>query len=282
MPISTARAIIAHARTARSAYRRSSSVESILESLSVDAARGLNENEVLRRRKVWGRNQLEVTKRRHALAILLGQFTSIVVILLLAAGLLALLFSELAEGLAIFAVILIPSLIVIVTEWRAVRSVEALRTFDRVECVVLRDGKVTKTAAENLVPGDIVLLEAGDLAPADLRLVEAAKLTADESTLTGESLPVSKQTQVLSNSTALLDRDNMAFKGTSITRGAGKGVVVGTGHTTQHGNNSEQVAAARPQQTPLEKRLTALGAGLAWPIIALAVLIGVGGVLAGR
>ncbi len=258
------------------------SAEAILQSLSVDAEQGLSNNEVLQRQRVWGRNQLETTQPRRVLSILLAQFKNIVVVLLLTAGTLALLFSEIAEGLAILAVILINSLIGFVTEWRAVRSMEALRTFARVECVVLRDGRVTRTSAETLVPGDIVLLEAGDLVPADLRLIEAAKLSADESTLTGESLPESKETQVLSQDTALLERDNMAFKGTSITRGAGKGAVVGTGRNTEFGKIYEQVAAATPQQTPLEKRLNALGAGLAWAIIGVAVLIGIAGVLVGR
>lgn len=214
--------------------------------------------------------------------ILLAQFKSIVVVLLLMAGSLALLFSEIAEGLAIFAVILINTVIGFFTEWRAVRSMEALRTFARVECVVLRGSRVTKTAAETLVPGDILLLEAGDLVPADVRLVEAAKLTSDESTLTGESLPVNKQTALLSEDTAVLDRNNMTFKGTSITRGAGKGVVVGTGMNTEFGKIYQQVVAAEPQQTPLEQRLNALGAGLAWAIIGMAVLIGIAGILAGR
>jgi len=260
----------------------SCSAETVLQSLSVTPEHGLDRNEVLKRQRIWGRNQLEATRPRHAFTILLAQFKSIVVVLLLMAGLLALLFSEIAEALAIFAVILINTAIGFLTEWRAVRSMEALRTFARVECVVLRDSRVTKTAAETLVPGDIVLLDAGDLVPADVRLIEAAKLTADESTLTGESLPVKKQTASLSEDTAVLDRNNMTFKGTSITRGAGKGVVVGTGINSEFGKIFEQVAAAKPQQTPLEQRLNSLGARLAWGIIGIAILIGIAGILAGR
>jgi Ca2+-transporting ATPase len=256
--------------------------DTVLQALSVNPEHGLDANEVLRRRRTWGRNQLDTTGRRHGLSILLAQFKSIVVILLLVAGSLAFLFSDFAEGLAIFAVILINAMIGFVTEWRAIRSMEALRQYVRVDCILLRNGKAAKVAASELVPGDIVLLEAGDLVPADMRLFAAAKLTADESTLTGESLPVRKHTAALSKDTPILDRQNMLFKGASITRGSGQGVVVATGKNTEFGKIFEHVASAKPQQTPLENRLNALGARLAWAIIGIAVLIGVAGILAGR
>ena len=260
----------------------SRSADEVLQELSVDPGVGLDTSEILKRRRAWGRNQLQTIRRRHALSILLVQFKGIVVILLFAAGALAFLFSNFAEGLAIFAVILINAMIGFLTEWRAVRSMEALREFARVDCVVCRNGKVGKVAAEELVRGDIVLFDAGDLVPADVRLVAAAKLTIDESTLTGESLPVNKDTAILKKETAVLDRRNMAFKGTSITRGSGKGVVVGTGKDTEFGKIFEQVAGAKSQQTPLEIRLNALAARLAWAIIGIAVLVAAAGILAGR
>jgi Ca2+-transporting ATPase len=215
-------------------------------------------------------------------SILLGQFKSAVVALLLGAGVLALAFSEIVEGLAIFSVILINATIGFLTEWRAIRSMEALRQFARADCVVVRDGRTARVPAGILVPGDVVLFEAGDLVPADLRLFEAAKLAADESTLTGESLPVKKRDSVLDEETPVLDRVNMVFKGTCITRGSGKGVVVGTGTNTEFGKIFEQVVVAKENQTPLEERLSALGAGLAWLIIGIAVIIGVAGIVAGR
>ncbi len=260
----------------------SCSSEAALQALSVDPDRGLDANEVQRRTRAWGRNELAPTRPRSAFSILLGQFKSVVVLLLLGAGLLALLFSEFVEGLAIFAVILINATIGFLTEWRAIRSMEALRQLARTECVLLRDGRISRAPANVLVPGDIVVLEAGDLVPADLRLVATAKLAADESTLTGESLPVKKRDEVLDAETRVLDRHNMVFKGTCITRGSGKGVVVATGTNTEFGKIFEQVVAAREHQTPLEARLNALGAGLAWAIVGIAFLIGVAGILAGR
>mgnify|MGYP001811911530 FL=1 len=216
------------------------------------------------------------------LSILADQFKSIVIVLLIAAGLLALVFGDLAESVAIFIVILINGALGFVTEWRAIRSMEALRQFARVDCVIVRDGTVRKAPAEELVPGDIVLLEAGDLVPADLRVIEAAKLGVDESTLTGESLPVTKHTEPLAADARVLDRENMAYKGTVLTRGSGRGVVIDTGMRTEFGRIFEQVSQAESERTPLEKRLDALGSRLAWAVIVMGVLIAIGGILAGR
>ncbi len=260
----------------------SESFDHVLQKLAVDSLRGLDEHEAQRRRKTVGSNQLRVAKQRHFVSILLDQFKSIVVVLLLAAGALALLFSNLLEAMAIFAVILINATIGFFTEWRAIRSMEALRRFARISCVLLRAGQVRSVAAEELVPGDIVLLEAGDLVPADLRVIESAKLCANESTLTGESLPVRKHTDPLSKDTVILDRHNMAFRGTAITRGKGRGVVVATGMRTEFGKIVEQVSEAEEQRTPLEKRLDSLGERLAWAVIVIGVLIAVGGILGGR
>ena len=258
------------------------SADSVLQELAVDSARGLEESEVLGRRRIFGRNQLQVTERRHLASILADQFKSIVIVLLAVAGVLALLFSSFAEAVAIFAVIVINAAIGFLTEWRAVRSMESLRQFAQLDCTLLREGMVRRLAADELVPGDIVLLEAGDLVPADLRLIQAAKLNADESTLTGESLPVHKHTDPLGEDTVMLDRHNMAFKGTAITRGAGSGVVVDTGMRTEFGKIFEQVSEAESQQTPLERRLDSLGARLAWAVIVIGALIAIGGILAGR
>ena len=260
----------------------SNSADAVLQELVVDSVRGLEENEVLERRRIFGRNELKAAAQRHLVSILADQFKNIVIVLLATAGVLAMLFSDFAEAVAIFAVIAINATIGFLTEWRAIRSMEALRQFAKIDCVVLRAGVVRRLAADELVPGDVVLVEAGDLIPADLRLVEAAKLNADESTLTGESLPVHKHTDPLAENTVMLDRKNMAFKGTAITRGSGRGVVVSTGMRTEFGRIFEQVSEAMPQRTPLEKRLDALGERLAWAVIVIGVLIAIGGILAGR
>ena len=260
----------------------SDSVDGVLRKLAVDSKYGLEQQEALRRRNTIGPNQLQVAKQRHFVSILIDQFRSIVIVLLLAAGTVALLFSSLAEAIAIFAVILLNATIGFLTEWRATRSMEELRRFARVTCALLRAGRVRGVAAEELVPGDIVLLEAGDLVPADLRMVQVEKLCANESVLTGESLPAHKQTDPLPEDTVMLDRNNLAFKGTAITRGKGRGVVVATGMRTEFGKIFEQVSEAEAERTPLEKRLDSLGGRLAWAVIVIGALIAIGGILGGQ
>ena len=258
------------------------STAAVLRQLDVSAEHGLSATEVALRQRDHGLNVLQATPRRGLVSILFAQLKSIVVALLLVAGVLALVFGDLAEGLAIFAVVAINTALGFFTELRAVRSMEALRQFARADCCVIRGGKVAKILADQVVPGDIAVFEAGDLVPADLRLLEAAKLAANESTLTGESLPVSKHTDVLPSDTAVLDRHNMLLKGTSVTRGSGLGVVTATGEDTEFGKIFTDVVAAKPQQTPLEKRLDALGTRLVWFIVVLAVLIAFAGIAAGR
>jgi len=262
------------------AWSRSS--DALLSDLEVDATAGLSDTEVMKRQRECGLNQLTAAPRRAAISVLLYQFRSITVILLLAAGFLAFVFADYAEGTAILAVIVINAMLGFFTELRAVRSMEALSEFTRTECTVLRSGKAVTVTAEEVVPGDIVILDAGDLVPADIRLLTVAKLTANESTLTGESLPVHKDLQILSADTSMLERSNMLFKGSSITRGSGTGLVIGTGSDTEFGKIFEQVSEAKPQQTPLEKRLNRLAAHLASVIGVIAVVIAVAGIFAGR
>lgn len=258
------------------------SVAEALADLRVDPLLGLKTSEVESRRRQFGRNQLKAAKRRSVLSILADQFKSVVIWLLAVAGVLAFFFADHAEGLAIFAVIAINASIGYLTEWRAIRSMEALGRLGSVETVVMRDGNVQELPADQLVPGDIVILDGGDIVTADIRLIEAAKIQADESTLTGESLPVAKHIEPLSLSTPVMERNNCVFKGTAITRGSGKGVVAGIGLSTELGRISRLVTEAEAQQTPLERRLDALGRRLAWGVMAIGVFIAVVGILVGR
>ena len=258
------------------------SVDQALTGHSVDPQHGLEDRQIIERRARYGWNKLRGVQRRNVFAIIADQFRSVVILLLLAAAILAILFSEIKEGLAIFIVILINGAIGFLTEWRAIRSMEALSRLGHVDTLVLRAGLTQKISADELVPGDIVLFEGGDVVTADIRLIETAKLQVDESTLTGESLPVSKQTQGLPPGTSVMDRSNMLFKGTAVTCGSGRGVVVSTGYETELGRISKLVTVAESQQTPLEKRLNVLGGRLAWTVIALALLIAAAGIATGR
>jgi len=254
----------------------------VCAALRVDPDEGLSEAEVAARRDVWGTNRLRATRERPVSRILLRQFRSIVVLLLVAAAALAFVMSDWAEAVAIVAVIVINTAIGFATELRATRSMEALKRLAHIDAVVCREGVTTSRAAAELVPGDIVALEEGAVVPADLRLVEAAKLSIDESSLTGESLPERKFVESLAVDIPFMDRDNMAYRGTAVTRGTGRGVVVATGTATEFGRIFEEVTAAEPRQTPLQKRLDRLGARLVWAVLAMAILLAAAGILAGR
>lgn len=255
---------------------------SILEQFGVDEHDGLSESEVTLRRRRFGPNQLKAAKPQKTLAIFVEQFRSVVILLLVAAAGLSFVFGDLVEGAAILAVILINTAIGFVTELRAVRSIETLRKLGRVDTTVRRDGETKRVPAVSLVPGDIVLVEGGDFVTADMRLVEASKLEANESTLTGESVPVGKSVDALPPSTHLTERANMLFKGTAVTRGAGVAVVAGTGLETELGRISNLLEEAEAEETPLEKKLDTLGRRLVWVTLVITGFVAISGIVVGR
>jgi Ca2+-transporting ATPase len=258
------------------------SVDEVIDALDVSVEEGLAPKEVERRRGQYGRNRLRSAERRSALDILVEQFKSVIIALLAAAALVSFLFSEVVEALAIGVVILINTAIGFVTELRAMRSMEALQELTRVNSKVRRDGQVKEVRSENIVPGDVVLVDGGDVVTADLRLFEASKLQANESALTGESVPVGKQTEPIDQDTPLAERASMLFKGTAITRGSGKGVVVATGMDTELGNISSLVEQAEEETTPLQRRLSQLGRRLIWVTLGIAGLVTGLGLVRGR
>lgn len=258
------------------------SVEDTLEAQGVNPASGLSAAEVQRRRKQYGPNALRQVEQRSALQILVTQFKSIIVYLLLFAAALAFAFGDVIEGVAVLLVIVINAGIGFFIELQAVRSMESLRQLGQTTAKVRRDGRIQEIPAEDLVPGDIVLLEGGDIISADLRLIEESRLQVDESPLTGESVPVSKQAAPLPPDTELAERTNMLYKGTAITRGSGVGVVIGTGMNTELGRISALVATAEDETTPLEERLDQLGQRLVWVTVVIAIIVVVGGVLTGK
>ncbi|MFC1682937.1 cation-translocating P-type ATPase [Candidatus Zixiibacteriota bacterium] len=254
----------------------------VLSLLAVSQEKGLERTAVQSRLVEYGRNRLREIKRQSSWSVLISQFKSLIVGLLALASGVSFAFGELVEGLAILAVIAINAAIGFFTELRAVRSMEALRKMGTVKTKVRRDGEVREVEAELLVPGDVVILEGGDIINADLRLLQASKLQADESTLTGESVPVSKAIDPLDESTPLAERANMLFKGTALTRGSGEAMVVATGMKTELGQISSLVEEAEEESTPLEKRLNQLGHKLIWATLVVVVLVAGAGILAGK
>ena len=258
------------------------SVGEIKTFFNVEPESGQSASEVIYRRTVYGSNQLREHKARSSLSIAVAQFRSLIVALLGAAAIVAFLFDEPLEGSAILAVILINAALGFVTEHRALRSMEALYELGNERVRVRRESVVQEIVATELVPGDIVILEGGDVVTADVRILTASKLQADESMLTGESVPVSKQPGAVQVETPLAERHSILFKGTAITRGAGEGVVVTTGLSTELGKISSLVVETVDESTPLEKRLDKLGRKLIAVTLVVAPLVTLSGVLGGK
>ena len=258
------------------------SAESVLDALEVDPGTGLTDDGVRSRRERYGPNRLREAEQRSRWSILWDQLKSIIVVLLAVAIGVSLAFGHWVEAIAIGVVIVVNAAIGFFTELRAVRAMESLRELGQADSKVRRDGAVAEVPAVELVPGDIVVLERGEVLGADVRLLEVEGLQVDESPLTGESVPVTKRVEPVDEDTPLADRESMAYKGTAVTRGEGLGVVVTTGMDTEIGEISEMVGAADAEETPLEKRLDTLGQRLVWLTIAVAGVVAVTGILAGR
>ncbi|MBT8141540.1 MAG: cation-transporting P-type ATPase [Gammaproteobacteria bacterium] len=260
----------------------SQDIDSILSKLKVDPAHGLSQKEIASRQQQFGLNQLREIKARSLISILINQLKSIVVLLLVAATFVSFYFGEIVQGIAVCSVIAINTAIGFLTEWRATRSMEALRNLGQRNTKVRRDGHVIQIPAQELVPGDIVVFEAGDILSADLCLLDAAELQADESVLTGESVPVTKMLVTLAKETHVAERSNMLFKGTSVSRGSGEAVVVSTGLHTELGRIAKLVSEAEAKSTPLEKKLAMLARQLVYITFVITFFIAVAGILVGR
>ncbi|WP_102108052.1 cation-translocating P-type ATPase [Oceaniglobus roseus] len=245
--------------------------------LSVSPATGLSEAEALRRAARFGENRLRAQAPASLLSLLGHQLRSVIVWLLSAAALVSALTGEGAEAAAIAVVLLLNGAIGFATELRAARAMEALRHFAEVRTRVRRDGRDRMIDARALVPGDLVVLEGGDMVTADLRLVSASQLQSDESVLTGESLPRSKDAAPVARAAPLGDRTGMLYKGTAVTRGSGTGIVTATGMESELGRISRLIDTAGAGATPLERRLDSLAQTFLW----LTLLLAAGSVAAG-
>ncbi|HKK31841.1 MAG TPA: HAD-IC family P-type ATPase, partial [Alphaproteobacteria bacterium] len=255
----------------------------VLDQWDVEAEEGLGEQEARQRRERFGPNRLKASQRKSAWAILLDQFKSLVILLLLAASATAAAFGQVVEAIAIAAAILINGAIGFGTEYAATRSMDALRRMGRVTATVRRRGQEQQMPADRLVPGDIVILKEGMVVPGDLRLISIENLQCNEAALTGESEPVAKHSDALDDPDApLAERANMAFKGTAVTRGEGEGVVVGSGQETEIGRIAAMVEGAEEDTAPLERRLERLGQRLIYLVAAVGVAVAASGIIAGK
>ncbi len=253
-----------------------------LERLGVDPVGGVGAREVDARRRRYGANRLKAHRTKSAWAILWEQLASVIVALLAAAAIAAFSFGQLLEGITIVIVLCVNTGIGFVAELTAVRSMEALSRLSKGEARVLRDGSVRTVRADELIVGDIVVLETGDIVPADCRLLDADNLQANEAALTGESMSAGKSPDALDEDTRLAERANMVYKGTALVSGSGRGAVVATGMRTEIGRVASMVREQPQKQTGLERQLDRLGYRLLWLTLGVAAAVGLTGIAAGR
>jgi Ca2+-transporting ATPase len=256
--------------------------EDVLQELKTLAEHGLSSEEAARRLQEHGLNQLTEAPPTTFLKMLWDQFNNFVVMMLIVAAVISIVLGDYIEGTAIMAIVILNATLGVIQERRAEQALAALRKLAAPDAHVIRDGSRQVVAARDLVPGDVVLLEAGNYVPADVRLLEAINLRVEEAALTGESVPVQKDaTARLESDIPLGDRRNTAFMGTLVNYGRGKGVVVGTGMRTQIGMIAAMLQSVEQEPTPLQRRLDQLGKTLGWACLAVCAVVFVVGWMRG-
>ncbi|WP_379133471.1 calcium-translocating P-type ATPase, SERCA-type [Paenibacillus sp. sgz500958] len=251
--------------------------------LAVDPMAGLSEEEAVERRVKFGLNELSEGKKVSPLTLLLNQFKDFMVLVLMGATLVSGLLGEYLDAVTIIVIIVLNGVLGFVQEFRAERSLRALKQLSAPTAKVLRHGKSMIIPAKMLLPGDIILLESGDRIPADIRWLECSSLYAEESALTGESLPVAKHANpIQASEVALGDMKNIGFMGTMVTRGTGKAMVVRTGMDTEMGKIADLIQNTDAQETPLQHRLEQLGKILIYVSLGLTIVVVLAGILHGQ
>ena len=269
-------------------------IEETYEGVS-SSATGLSTAEAQKRLAENGRNALAEAKKTPAILKFLGQFTDPMIIVLLAAAVVSTVltivqnlqnpndqdWAELIDSGVILLIVVVNAIIGFVQENKAENALEALKAKNKPFVKALRDGEQTVIPSEELVVGDIVILEAGDVVPADVRLIQSASLKIEEAALTGESVPVEKDAEAVVNEKAPLgDRHNMAFSGSTVTYGRGRGVVVATGMATEMGKIAQMLTEVKEDPSPLNKQLAKTAKILSILVLAIAVVTSLPGLTA--
>jgi len=236
---------------------------------------GLSDDQVTERQKEFGKNILPAKKPPGIGEIFLHQFLSPLIYILLIAGAVSILIKEITDAVFIFGVVLLNAVIGTFQEWKAERGAAALQGLLKIQARVNRGGIERRIAAEELVPGDVVLLESGNRVPADLRLVRVNNLCIDESLLTGESLAVEKRTSELSEDTPVSERSNMAFAGSTVTTGRGIGIVVATGTHTEVGKIAKTVTSSEMTKPPLVIRMERFARKITFIVVGASALLAI-------
>ena len=255
-------------------------IDSVLDYLQTTHD-GLNQFDANDRLQDVGFNELEKESKEGPLKLFLSQFKDFIILILIVASFISILFDDFLDFVAIFIILLLNAFLGFYQEYKAERSLEALQTLTAPHARVLRDKIITTTDARNLVPGDIILLEAGEVVPADARLLSSFNLHVDESTLTGESTSVLKDANILLDiNTEVSEQVNMIFMGSNVVRGNGIAVVVKTGMKTVVGNITTLLSQANERDTPLKRKMNDFGQKIGWIILGICAVVVVLGTVA--
>ena len=234
---------------------------------------GLSDAEAKKRLEKYGKNKIKEGKKISKLAIFLNQFKSFLIIILLIATVISFFIGEVIDAIVILIIVIFNAVFGYVQEFKAEKSIEALKKLTALKTIVIRNGKEKEVHSEELVPGDIVVIDTGTKIPADVRLIEAIELDVLESSLTGESTPVVKDVALLKGKVAIADQKDMAFSSTIVTRGKGKGVVVKTGMQSEIGKIAKMIEDTKEELTPLQVKLDDLGKKIGIAVIIICIFI---------
>ncbi|WP_075823386.1 calcium-transporting P-type ATPase, PMR1-type [Clostridium perfringens] len=246
----------------------------ILKELDVDEKNGLSSNEALRRLEKYGKNKLETKKKKTLFKQFLSQLKDVMIYILIIAAIISAFLGEISDALIILLVIIINAVIGVIQESKAEKALDALKELSTPKALVKRDGSLKEILSEDIVPGDIVIIDSGRYIPGDLRLIDTANLKIEESAFTGESVPSEKDASFLPDKEIPIgDQNNMAFMSTLATYGRGVGVVVGTGMNTEIGKIAKMIEQEENDETPLQKKLSELGKILGFLAVGICILI---------
>ncbi|AKB81017.1 Cation-transporting ATPase, E1-E2 family [Methanosarcina barkeri 3] len=255
--------------------------DAVLNNLNTSEEAGLSSGEAEKRLDKYGKNELKEEEKTSVVKLFLSQFKSFLIVILIAAALVSAFLGELVDAFVILFTVVLAGVLGFVQEYRAEESIKLLKSLTSPEALVLRDGKEGKVPSSLLVPGDILLLQAGDRIPADARLLEALSMKVDESSLTGESVPVEKSINIFPPETPQPDRKNMVYTGTSVTYGRGKAVITATGMSTAFGKLAGLLGEIERDKTPLQEKLDQFGRWLGTATLIVVAFVAILGIIEG-
>jgi P-type Ca2+ transporter type 2C len=260
------------------------SKDEVIKELQVNALQGLTTEEAKARIEKYGENKLAAKKSKSLIQLFFAQLNDAMIYILLGAALISGILGEVSDAIIIALVILINAVVGLIQESKAEKALEALKKLSTPKAIVKRDGELKEIPSEEVVPGDLVIIDAGRYIPCDLRLIETANLQIEESALTGESVPVDKNSDLKleATDTPLGDQKNMAFMSTLATYGRGVGVAVGTGMSTEIGKIAKMLEEGGAEQTPLQKKLAELGKILGFAALGICAVMFLVGIIQGR